>query len=164
MTDYNCHTKRLLSQSGQALVEVVIAVAIATAVITALALASTNSIRNAQFSKNQSQGTKLSQEAVEYLRSYRDRYGFDALRKCTTPASNYLILSQLDIPSNYNTATCYWSVAASGQVLGLYARYVQVTETDADTLSVSVWVDWTDSQGTHTKGSKLETVLTRWRN
>lgn len=166
---YDCPYIGLCRQRGQTLIEVVVAIAIATTVITALALASTNSIRNAQFSKNQAQATKLSQGAVEYLRSYRDRYGFEALKQCVTPASRYLILSGLDIPSTFDTRTCYWSVSSSGQSLGAFIRYVGLTRRDLDTLVVDVSVDWTDSQGAHTKdsgnsGSKLQTVFTRWRN
>lgn len=154
-----------MGNRGQTLVEVVVAVAIATVVITALALASTNSIRNAQFSKNQSQATKFAQESLEHLRAYRDRYGFDALRKCVTPPGNYLEIQTIDVPPTFDTKTsCYFTAKSSGQKFEtIYTRFVEVTEQNRDTLNVSAWVDWADAQGAHRMGSQVKTTFTRWK-
>ncbi len=163
------------TKRGQTLVEVVIAVAIATAVVTALALASSNAIRNAQFSKNQSRATKLAQEAIEVLRSYRDRYGFDALRRCKTNTvadgtPEYLTITNVNVPGSFNTgAACYFERVSLAQQVDNYLRQVEVTTPDNNTVYVKVWVSWVDAQGNHGKfysepgGSALETQFTRWK-
>ena len=68
-------------ESGQTLMELVVVIAVSTIVIGALVFATIASLRNVQFSKNQSQATKLAQEAIERLRASRDR---------NRPISNFL--------------------------------------------------------------------------
>lgn len=60
-------------QSGQTLLEVVVVVSVSVIVITGLVFATIASLRNAQFSKNQAQATKLAQEGLERVRVGRDR-------------------------------------------------------------------------------------------
>ena len=48
-------------------------IAVSVIVVGALVFAIIASLRNAQFSKNQSQATKLAQEGIEKVRSARDR-------------------------------------------------------------------------------------------
>ena len=63
----------MFSEKGQTLIELVVVVGIAAIVVGALVFATVASLRNAQFSKNQSQATKLAQEGIERVRSGRDR-------------------------------------------------------------------------------------------
>lgn len=58
---------------GQSLVELVVVVAAMVIVVGALTFATIASLRNAQFSKNQAQATKLAQEGIERVRTGRDR-------------------------------------------------------------------------------------------
>ena len=51
--------------SGQTLVEVVLAVAVASLILVGLTRATTEALRNAQFAKNQSLATQYAQEAME---------------------------------------------------------------------------------------------------
>lgn len=60
-------------QRGQSLIEVIIAVTVGVLVLTALTFATIFSIRNASFSKNSAQATKLAQEGIEKVRTGRDR-------------------------------------------------------------------------------------------
>lgn len=60
-------------QAGQTLVELVVVVAVSVIIIGALVFATISSLRNASFSRNQAQATKLAQEAIERVRSSRDR-------------------------------------------------------------------------------------------
>lgn len=61
------------SQSGQTLLELVVVVGVSVLVIGALVFATVSSLRNAQFSKNQTLATKLAQERIERVRTGRDR-------------------------------------------------------------------------------------------
>lgn len=60
-------------QTGQTLLELVIVISVSVIVIGALVFATIASLRNASFSKNQSQATKLAQEGIEKVRVARDR-------------------------------------------------------------------------------------------
>lgn len=61
------------SEKGQTLLELVVAVGVSVIVIGALVFAIISSLRNASFSKNQAQATKLAQEGLERVRMGRDR-------------------------------------------------------------------------------------------
>ncbi len=62
-----------ITQIGQGLLELVVVLGVSVIVISALTYATIISLRNAQFANNQSQATKLAQEAIERVRSARDR-------------------------------------------------------------------------------------------
>jgi type II secretory pathway pseudopilin PulG len=62
-----------LSQScGQGLMELVVGLGLIGIVVGALAIVTTNSLRNSQFSKNQVQATKIAQENLEKVRTIRN--------------------------------------------------------------------------------------------
>lgn len=63
----------MLSEKGATLMELVVVVAVAAIVVGALVFATIASLRNASFSKNQAQATKLAQEGIERVRAGRDR-------------------------------------------------------------------------------------------
>lgn len=60
-------------EAGQTLLELIVVMAVSIIIIGALVFATISSLRNAQFSKNQAQATKLAQEGIEKTRSARDR-------------------------------------------------------------------------------------------
>lgn len=62
-------------QKGQTLIELIVVISVSVIVISALVFVTIASLRNAQFSRNQAQATKLSQEGIEKVRSARDRGG-----------------------------------------------------------------------------------------
>ncbi len=61
------------SENGQTLIELIVVVSVSVIVVGALVFATIASLRNAQFSKNQAQATKLAQEGLEIVRSSRDQ-------------------------------------------------------------------------------------------
>lgn len=58
-------------QNGQTLIELVVGLGLIAVVITALAITTTYSLRNTQFSKNQTLATKLAQENMEKVRTIK---------------------------------------------------------------------------------------------
>jgi hypothetical protein len=64
---------KLLTDKGQTLLEVIIAITVGIIVIGALTFATISSLRNADFAQKQSQATKLAQEGIEKVRGIRDR-------------------------------------------------------------------------------------------
>lgn len=63
----------LAKERGQTLLELVVVMGVSVLVIGALVFATISSLRNAQFSKNQTLATKLAQERIERVRTARDR-------------------------------------------------------------------------------------------
>lgn len=127
------------NQSGQTLVEMVVAIGVLVIVVVALLSVTTVSIRNASFSRDQALATKYAQEAVETVRSYRDQNSWsDFAYDCTT-ANCGPILS--GAPSPF-TLACNCTCAG-------------------ESCEVTVSVSWTDVKGNHK--SELKTRLTNWK-
>lgn len=61
------------TESGQSLIEVIVASTVGILVVTALTFATIFSLRNATFAKTSAQATKLAQEGIEWVRTGRDR-------------------------------------------------------------------------------------------
>lgn len=62
-----------MPNKGQSLIEVIVAVTVGVLIVGALTFAVLFSLRNAKFSQNQNQATKLAQEGIERVRAERDR-------------------------------------------------------------------------------------------
>lgn len=63
----------MYSEKGQSLLELVVVIGVVVIVVGALVFATIASLRNASFSRNQAQATKLAQEGLEWVRLGRDR-------------------------------------------------------------------------------------------
>jgi len=59
--------------SGQTLIEIILALGVAVALITGITFAVTSSLKNATFSKNQNLATQYAQQGMEIVRAIRDR-------------------------------------------------------------------------------------------
>lgn len=67
--------KGIKGQLGQSIMELVVGLGLISAVAVAIATITTNSLQNSQFSKKQTQATKLAQENLEKVRAIRDSNG-----------------------------------------------------------------------------------------
>lgn len=65
-----------VNNHGQSLVEAVVAIGIVTMVLIGLVSAVNYSLVNTQYTRNKAAATKYAQEAIEFLRSERDRLGW----------------------------------------------------------------------------------------
>lgn len=100
-----CNKKYFTSrESGQSLVEVLVALAVATVVIVALIIVVLTSLKNSQFAQNQSKATKYAQEAMDGVLAVRDRDG--KVKFNGPPAGLLPMVSSCDIASN----TCDFSI------------------------------------------------------
>lgn len=170
----------MLTEKGQTLMELIVAMSVSVIIIGALVFATVSSLRNVQFSKNQSQATKLAQEAIEKVRSARDRgesiggsfsIGVAAINSWQDPDLWSQQISPNCVPN------CYFKFGASGfQYLtaagdipsnaedplgdGKFKRVVILSDTSSTFSSqktITVIVRWTDFSGNHE--SKLTTIL-----
>lgn len=168
------------SEKGQTLIELIVVISVAAIVVGALVFAIIASLRNAQFSKNQSQATKLAQEGIEKVRSGRDRgetiggsftIGSAAIDSWQDSDLWSQQISQNCVPN------CYFKFGSSGfQYLtaasdlpsgaedplsdGKFKRVVILADnsiTHGSQKTVTVIVRWTDFSGNHE--SRLTTIL-----
>ncbi len=132
-----------MMQKGQSLFEVIIALAISALIVIALVSMVTNSIRNAVFSKNGTQGSLLSQQTMEWLRSERDKDISLFLSNAQTPSYCLMSLSWsisgACADTNYVVGTQF--VRQLDFSLGVVSGKTVVTAT--------VTIKWNDSQGWH---------------
>jgi type II secretory pathway pseudopilin PulG len=130
--------KKLSSQKGQTLIEMMIALSIVVLVLLALITLITVSLRNASFSKNHSLATQYAQEALEEVRALRDQEGWEDFEDACDENFSSLLTP---LPSMFNrTIDCEGSVNSK---------------------TVTATVSWTDGTGTH--NSVLTTHFTQWK-
>lgn len=174
------------SKMGQSLMELVVVIAVMIIVVGALTFATIASLRNAQFSQNQAQATKLAQEGIEKVRSLRDRNS--NIQTLNIPSSSgssgSMLFSDLFISfisHNFcNTVSgdgpCYFNFVSgslnqvasqnNNESVGSFMRRIQIFDRQTcDTVSncysqqkeITAVVSWTDFSGSHE--SRLTTIL-----
>ncbi len=153
-------------ETGQSLLEVVIAMTVGILVVTALVFATIFSLRNAQFAKTSAQATKLAQEGLERVRILRDRDGrIDYTRGDGSLTSKFsdLWLLTFACPTNcyfyFNTSEILTGYSADRfeSVPPNFQRQFQIENNGTDQKKVTVIVKWTDFAGPHE--SRLTTIL-----
>jgi Tfp pilus assembly protein PilV len=139
--------------AGQSIFEIVLAVGVVTVVLVALVALVSTAQKNTTAAKNRSEGTRMIQEAIEWLRYQRDLdWGTFYARTSGNPT---WCLNSLD----WNTqSSCTGS--QSGKP---FSREVAFTRTPSDpnTVKAAIKVRWVDGQGSHE--IKSETYFTNWR-
>lgn len=168
-------------ESGQSLIEVVIATMVAVVVLGALIITILTSLKNAQFAQNQSKATKYAQDALDKIKTIRDRngsvtfiYASGSPAQSTTKFSDlwnisgglssvgvcntkcYLsLVSPLGLTGNYTTATAKEDL---GDGLTRQIIFEDTSTTYQSEKMITVKVSWQDSAGAHE--SNLQTILT----
>src|SRR3989344_3308802 len=114
-------SSQLRSESGQTLLEALIALATAVIIISALSVLVFSSLSNAQFSKNQNQATQYAQQGIEYLKnlSQTDWASFSAYN-----LTNYCMPLDNSLPQRIGESC--------GQNLGIFSREVTINQYAAD--------------------------------
>lgn len=171
-----------LTQTGQSLMELVVGVGFIAAIITALAITTTYSSRNTQFSKNQALATKFAQENMEKVRTIKSaNYGvcvegqstcytweeildlnFGAGENCPYGCTYVPTTIPCTVTGNIIKPFCLtYSAAPADLGNGFTGQIIMEDETgDPDTQQrVISRVFWTDSTGQHS--SELVTVFSR---
>lgn len=165
-----------LTSKGQTLMELVVGVSLISVVVGAIAVVTTYSLRNSQFSKNQATATKLAQEKLEIVRTIKSsNYGICLSGQQLTACSSWEDVwshsfgsgEEYLIPANGCTVagvTKPYCIQYKGPVstwdLGNgFSGEVIVKDEVADQKRVIVRVYWTDTTGLHS--SDLVTVFSR---
>jgi len=123
------NNKKVIHQSGQTIVEVIIAIAVGALVMTAVVATMIVTISNAQFAKEKTQAIKYLDEGVENVRIARD-----------TANSWEIFLSDYASPQQETVGN------------GVYTRTTTVTQgmlPNDNQATVAVTVSWIGAKGTH---------------
>lgn len=161
---------RRLNESGQTLLEVLVAFVVAALVVGAIVITTLLSLRNAQFSQNQLQATKLAQQAIEEIRTIRDRDDPQINYPSSLNPTKFSVF--LSHPE-YCLDPCYFSLSDSSLNLtaisdtkpqsigGGFSRQIiiQTTTGGLNQKTVGVKVSWVDASGSHE--SYIQTVLSK---
>lgn len=121
------------ADSGQSIIEVIVALSLVLVVIVGLVTVTTRSIKNSSFARDQRIATKYAQESLENNRKLKE-----------------------DDPNTF-----WQKTGVETETLGRFTRTITYFSTDANTMQITVLVTWQDSQGEHQ--SSLETSLTKWK-
>ena len=141
--------KKKESESGQSLVEVVVALGVVAALAVALVTTSLVTQRASRTAKNNTQASKLAQERIEEIRALRDRKGFTELVNNTGAACRKLVKPSSDPVT--------WSLSAASPcpepvVLDqtTFLRELVISDDSPSSPNirvVTVTVSWTDPGG-----------------
>lgn len=155
-------------ERGQTLIELVVVISVIALVVGSLVFATIASLRNAQFSKNQAQATKLAQEGLEKVRSSRDRDGsVYYIRSIPPPATHFNELWTISFNCT-SSNNCQFFFDSTGVLVGgnafedispNFKRQIIIEDegVNSDSKKVTVVVQWNDSAGSHE--SRLTTIL-----
>lgn len=154
-------------QAGQSLIELIVVISVVAMVVGSLVFATIASLRNAQFSKNQSLATKLAQEGIEKVRSIRDRNGpADYIKSDGSHTSTFNDLWPISF--DCSGGNCYFYFNSTGVLFGgnaskfedvppNFKRQIQIEGSATDSKKITVVVNWIDTSGSHE--SRLTTIL-----
>lgn len=159
-------------QRGEGLIEVMVTMFIATVVIGAMAIATIRGVTNAQFSQSQVQATKYAQEALESIKTVRDRNYLITLSNRGTIPFSELQQDHTACPD----PGCYFTLDSTGQNMtqvganattalpGDLQRQIILKTSGVSTnkeIVATAIISWTDSSGTHQ--SNLQTIFGQLR-
>lgn len=153
--------------------ELIVVITVAITVIGALTFATLSSLRNAQFSKNQTQSTKLAQEGLEKVRTIRDRDGSVTFTYSGGTTTKFSDLWSITGGMSNSCNPCYFKLNSDGtsltgvtdvdvESLGFLERQILIWDKSSSyqvEKMLSVIVKWTDFSGSHQ--SQLTTILTK---
>lgn len=159
-----------VNQKGETLLELTMAAGLAVLVISALTITTIIGLRNTQLSQNQTQATKLAQEGLEHVRSIRSRNQTVCLLSGPITWDNLLSsavqLNKTEFKQDVSTCD---ATAANLAITNSgnpdlsptpqlpFTRRIYLQKTDANQITVTAQVSWTDYSGSH--HSELITIL-----
>lgn len=150
-----------MTNRGQSLFEVVLALAISVLIIVALVALAASAIRNTTFSKNKTLATRYSQEATEWLRGERDADWTVFYTRAANPLYCLKSLSWAEATIGACTAGQEIDSTPFKREVGFDRTVVVVGGLPKNVVETEIKVYWQDAQGIHEV--KSVTNFTDWR-
>lgn len=147
--------------SGQSLFELVVAIGVIGLILLSLVSLATISVRNASYSKNNAEASRLGQEVIEWLRRERDTSWTNFVSQSTTSITRCVLGPSW---AETKTGVC---TTPNDLISGIFLRQVDFLSSDtngdtfADRIEVGVKIFWTDGLGYHEV--KNSTYFSDWR-
>ena len=140
------------NQNGQSFFEVIVAVGIISIVMITLVALASASIRASTFSRNQTEASRFTEQAAEWLREEKDA--------SWTTFNTYAATKNWCLDSLYwqKPRTCNAQDVISGTV---FTRSLKFTVNADTSIEADVQTAWTDGQGTHTAQTSI--IFTNWK-
>lgn len=140
------------NNNGQSFVEVVIALALISIVLITIVSLAALSIRASVFSRNQTEASRYTEQASEWLRSEKD--------------ANWSAFKSHAVSSNWCLDSLYWqkqnACSGSDVISGtVFIRSLKFTNNSDGSVSADLSTSWTDAQGTHTVPTSL--IFANWQ-
>lgn len=145
------YPKKLL-QSGQSFFEVILALALVSVILVSLVMLSAVSVRTASFAKSKNAATRLTQEAIEWLRAERDTNWSTFV---TNAGTSTWCINNLNWSS---PGSCGSNSFVTGTII---QRQAILSIIDASTVQARVTASWTDAQGS--RQVETSTYFTKWK-
>ena len=167
---------RKLGSSGSSLVEVLVAVTIVALALTAVISAFVTSARNQRASAQYQEATKYAQEGLEWMRKYRDYWGWknfhDDFATKTSDAGFVICLSQLPSIEGGKTSLVQSPPAVFSPSMGqtcatkitgttLFTRSLELKTFEDDEIKGEVLVQWIDNNKTFSVAQQV--MLKEWQ-
>ncbi len=159
----------LTNQKGQTLLEVTISVGVAVIIITALTIVTITGLRNAEFAQNQTLATKLAQDWLDQVRSFRDQNS----TVCNADGSVTDWNSAGGLFAQSCASACTYLVKPASASCRLdprpvggfdttqkpFSKQISISDYGINQKKVTSLVQWTDFSGTHQ--SQLVEILSK---
>lgn len=141
-----------MKNSGQSLVEVIVAVGAMSLLMVALLALVSLSIRSNRLSQTRAEAVALAEEGIELMRAYRDLSWTDLYAKA---GNNY------GLEKNWTVETGLWIDCPAGKNIdNFFTRCVEVITGGADQVNIQVVVSW--QEGSQTYQTVQTTNLSLW--
>lgn len=145
---------------GQSLFEVVFAMGIAVIIMLGIVSLASVSIRNSSTSRDRTLATRYAQEAIEWVRSFRDTNSWIGLQAYSgNPAKVWCVMTS---PPAWPDLADEGACDTDDYILSTkFKREVALVDIDSFTIEVTVTISWHDTQGDHV--IQQGTRLTDWQ-
>ena len=155
------------STRGMSLLEILLALGVVAMVLVAMVKIAVLSVGSSTYARQQAVATRYATEGLEWVRSQRDRLGWDLFYDKISSRSFGYCLSTLDWnggePSEGSATPCGAGVITVVGGDSEFTRYLMVEVITAnDSVEVVSKVSWNDSRGTH--ASQATQRITRWQS
>lgn len=145
---------RINYQSGQTLLEIMIAFAVVSMILVVLVSKAAESVRNTSYARNQIKAARYAQGGIEWAREQRDRMGWinfeDEINDYANPVT-FCVLEFTDVLEDLSFGSCAAGNFISGTIFNreIIFDLEDPDASDEDRVDVIVDVNWTDSIGGH---------------
>lgn len=144
---------KLKINSGQSLVEVLVAIAVVVVVLIALVAVVLVAVRGVMFSKEKVRANFLAQEGLEWVRNQRDSFGWADFAGYASVTGQKYCLQDLSLGQ---LGDC----GESQTIEAIFTREAVLTLSGGDEVKIAMSVEW--DEGGQQFASEVDTSLYQW--